>query len=377
VKIAIIQGAFLPVPPLMGGAVEKIWFRMGQEFARAGHEVIHISRIYPKLPTENQIEGVRHIRVLGYDTPTSLLKLKFLDLIYSLRAIRVLPDDTDIIVTNTFWSPLLLRGKVGRKVYVDVQRVPRGQMRFYQHIGKLRGCSPAICSAIQKELPAKSRVLVSYVPNPLPFDANIDLDTVRKEKIILFVGRLHPEKGIHVLIKAFGLIPESVKKSWRVLVIGPWESREGGGGQEYFEQLKELANGMKLEFLGPIYQGDVLEKYYASASIFCYPVQNGSGDAAPVAPREAMAFGCVPVVSALPCFDDFIINLQNGLVFNQSANDQVEALSRQLELLMSDAAMRQALSSSALLIRESYSAKMIAQKFLEDFKFLVKSSRQQ
>jgi hypothetical protein len=25
-KITIIQGAFLPVPPLLGGGVEKMWF---------------------------------------------------------------------------------------------------------------------------------------------------------------------------------------------------------------------------------------------------------------------------------------------------------------------------------------------------------------
>ena len=33
-KITIVQGAFLPVPPLMGGAVENIWFALGQDFAR-------------------------------------------------------------------------------------------------------------------------------------------------------------------------------------------------------------------------------------------------------------------------------------------------------------------------------------------------------
>src|SRR5579862_3380431 len=30
-KITIVQGAFFPVPPLMGGAVEKVWFTLGRE----------------------------------------------------------------------------------------------------------------------------------------------------------------------------------------------------------------------------------------------------------------------------------------------------------------------------------------------------------
>jgi hypothetical protein len=36
-RITIVQGAFLPVPPVLGGAVEKIWFALGKEFASRGH----------------------------------------------------------------------------------------------------------------------------------------------------------------------------------------------------------------------------------------------------------------------------------------------------------------------------------------------------
>jgi hypothetical protein len=43
VKINILQGAFLPVPPIKGGAIEAVWFLLGQEFAKHGHEVTHIS----------------------------------------------------------------------------------------------------------------------------------------------------------------------------------------------------------------------------------------------------------------------------------------------------------------------------------------------
>ena len=43
-KITIVLGAFFPVPPLLGGAVEKVWFALGPEFVRRGHEVVQISR---------------------------------------------------------------------------------------------------------------------------------------------------------------------------------------------------------------------------------------------------------------------------------------------------------------------------------------------
>ncbi|MDQ2919191.1 MAG: hypothetical protein M3R10_04855, partial [Verrucomicrobiota bacterium] len=99
-KITIVLGAFLPVPPIMGGAVEKAWFALGQEFARRGHEVVQISRAHSTLPRAETLEGVQHIRVKGYDMPSSLLWLKTLDFFYSLGARRVLPA-SDILVTNT------------------------------------------------------------------------------------------------------------------------------------------------------------------------------------------------------------------------------------------------------------------------------------
>src|SRR4051812_27179974 len=104
-KITIVLGAFFPVPPVMGGAIEKAWFALAQEFARRGHEIVQISRAISKFPRREKIAGVEHIRVRGFDTPRSPIWLKVLDLIYALRAWCVLPA-ADIIVTNTFWLPL-------------------------------------------------------------------------------------------------------------------------------------------------------------------------------------------------------------------------------------------------------------------------------
>src|SRR5258708_3909294 len=90
-RITIVQGAFLPVPPIMGGAVEKIWFALGKEFASRGHQVIHISRQHEMLKKDEVIDGVHHIRIPGFDTPHSLIKLKWYDLLYSRRAVKMIP----------------------------------------------------------------------------------------------------------------------------------------------------------------------------------------------------------------------------------------------------------------------------------------------
>ena len=86
-RITILQGAFLPVPPLRGGAVEKRWFELGKRFTEHGHSVCQVSRKFDGLPVVELIEGVRHVRVKGYDTPANGMYLKLLDLLYSVRAL--------------------------------------------------------------------------------------------------------------------------------------------------------------------------------------------------------------------------------------------------------------------------------------------------
>ena len=36
-KINILQGAFLPVPPIRGGALESAWQLLAEEFVKFGH----------------------------------------------------------------------------------------------------------------------------------------------------------------------------------------------------------------------------------------------------------------------------------------------------------------------------------------------------
>ena len=363
--ITIIQGAFLPVPPVQGGACEKIWYRMGREFAKMGHEVVHISRSYLNLPDNQHSDGVIYKRILGYNTPSSLLKLKTLDLLYSIRALKLIDKKTDIIITNTFWSPFLLRGNKGRKMYVSVERIPRGQMKFYTHAGILRGCSPAICNAIKKEISENSQNIVSFIPNPIPFD--IKSIATDKKNTILFVGRLHPEKGIHILIEAFKKVHNEYQKDWELVIIGPFEFKDGGGGNTYLQQLKKLSQN-NIKILDPVFDENLLALHYAKAKIFCYPAQEGSGDAAPVSPREAMAYGCVPVVSKLDCFNDFIVDKKNGLVYDQNNKNQAYELFKTLQILINDESYLKRLSEEAKQISQRFSATVIAEEFIEDFR---------
>ncbi|PBJ08971.1 glycosyltransferase family 4 protein [Flavobacterium sp. ACN6] len=364
-KITIVQGAFIPVPPILGGAVEKIYFKLGQEFVNLGHEVIHISRTHPSLEDKENINGVSHIRVKGFSTPKSLLILKFYDLIYTLRTLKHI--NSDIVVSNTFWLPIFFRNKTKGKIYVSVERRPKWQMKFYTNVSKFRACSPMIFDLVKEKIKPEYHNKVSYIPNPVPFQLK-DFKT-EKTNSILFVGRLDKEKGVHILIDAFNSIPEHISRNWTLNIVGPWEAAEGGGGLVYYQNLKNKKGNVN--FAGSVYDQDALSKFYFDSKIFCYPIQDGTGDAGPVAPREAMSYGCATILSNHDCFNEYALDEINCLRFNQSNEDQIEQLTSQLIRLMTDSELREKISLNGRKVFDDFSTSKIAKMFIDDFQSVL------
>lgn len=352
---------------MLGGAVEKMWFRLGQEFAASGHRVTHVSRTFKGLPRDETIGGVLHRRVGGYSTPRSLVLLKALDLLFTLRATAEVPRNSDIVVTNTFWSPVVMPNALKARLYVDVQRVPKGQFRRYNRRSTFRASSRSIQEKLFSELPKDRHHQVTYVPNPLPFSPPPYTDLTRKKPVILYCGRVHPEKGIDLLIRAWNQMDDE----GQLVIVGPWDVSQGGGGERFKDGLMRLSTRRNVTFLGPIFDEGALGEQYRDAAIFCYPSVAEMGEAAPLAPREAMAWGCVPVVSGLECFQDFIHHDSNGLVFNHRGQDPVGELTVALKRLF-DTETRNKLAHGAQLIRETHSPRAIANLFLEDFSRIIR-----
>lgn len=364
-RLTIVQGAFLPVPPLLGGAVEKVWYALGQEFARRGHQVVHVSRTHADLPRTNLDAGVTHVRVKGYATPKALWRLKLLDLAYSLRARRVLPA-ADVLVTNTFWLPLVERRRSRGRPYVHVARYPKGQLRLYPRRAVLQTVSEPIRAAILQEVPgAGDRLRV--LPYPLA-PAYLTPRRPDPEPVILYTGRLHPEKGIHLLVDAFRRLRAGPLADWRLRIIGPWTTAQGGGGDAYRAQLVTAAGGdPRVEIVEPIFDADRLAAEYQRAAIFAYPSLAERGETFGLAVLEAMAAGCAPVVSALGCFGDFLQHGRNGIVFDHRAADPAAGLAAALAALAGPAPQREALRAAAWETARHYTLPEIAVRFLEDF----------
>jgi glycosyltransferase involved in cell wall biosynthesis len=368
-RITIAQGAFYPIPPLRGGGVEKAWFALGREFARLGHEVTHISRQFGDLPANETVDGVTHIRVPGFDSPRSLVKLKLLDLIYTRRVLRVLPQ-ADILVTHTFWLPIFLRSNRFGRVYIHVARFPRGQMRYYTHVARLQTVSTSLRDAIVREIPQFASK-VCAIPNPLTSEARPPSGRPR-DRILLYVGRLHPEKGLHILLDALALLPSSRLADWKLVVIGSAATSDGGGGDNYLAALKQKAAplGDRVTWAGPVFDAERLNGYFQQAALFLYPSLADFGEASPLAPLEAMSQGCPALVSDIGCFRDYLRDGENGFVFNHLERP-VESLAAKLDTLLDAPDRLRHAGELAEQSAQDYRIEAVARNYLDDFKSLL------
>lgn len=183
---------------------------------------------------------------------------------------------------------------------------------------------------VQEACPGASMVVV---PNPVPVVAGSQMWTAdRAGPIVLGIGRLHPQKGFDVLIRAFSLC-RSEHPEWRVEILGEGESR-----QELEALISELGLADTVSMPGSV--TDVLGRLQR-AGIF---VLSSQFEGFPNALLEAMAVG-VPTIST-SCRSgptDIVEHMRNGLLVPVA---DVRVMSAALHKLMGDPALRAQLASN-------------------------------
>jgi glycosyltransferase involved in cell wall biosynthesis len=366
----------LPVPTLRGGAVPRMWQGLAEQFSRAGHEVTIFARAFAGQPERETIAGVRYLRWGGFQQSLSVRKDLLKDLAYALRAVRRLPP-ADILVTNDFWLPVFAaRRRSAGRVVVNANRFPKGQFWLYNKSVRIAAASSSVRDAIAAQCPAlagRTRVF----PNPI--DTSVFKPAPARSadsgpKTLLFVGRVHPEKGVHLLVEVFQVLHPQ-RPDWRLRLVGPVATAQGGGGDAYLKRLQQLAAGGPVEFCEPIYDLAQLADTYRAADLFCYPSIAEQGESFGVAPLEAMACGIAPVVSALACFRDFINADENGLVFDHRADRPIVALSDQLLAATGDDVLRAKMATHAAQTARRFSHETVAADYLTDFATLLAAAR--
>jgi glycosyltransferase involved in cell wall biosynthesis len=95
-----------------------------------------------------------------------------------------------------------------------------------------------------------------------PWDANM----VGGRKVLLYLGRLHPKKGLSILLRGWKEASKR-EKGW-LLVIAGWDQ---GGHRGELEQLaRELKITDSVQFAGPLF-GEERETAYQNANAFILP----------------------------------------------------------------------------------------------------------
>ena len=378
-RITIVMGFFLPVPPDSGGATEKTWHRLACDFAARGHTVTLISRQWPRWSNRETIDGVHHLRIRGYDHRHRLWQNLFLDLVWSVRAHRVLPP-ADITVVHAVALPAwlgTLRPSAGR-VVVMPGRMPKGQYRLYRRLSRVIATSTPVREQVIAENAALAPISTIY-GYPIAWEVLAQAHAKKPlstDLTIGFAGRIHPEKGVDLLVDAIlRLKNDPTLPRWRVALCGPEAVSAGGGGSEYRKAVERKLRAAlptdRWSIRPPLYTEKALALFYRDIDIFCYPSLATKGETFGVAVAEAMAAGAVPIVSDLACFRDFVRPGSNGLTFDHTAADAAGQLADALARLLRNPAERTALATAAQADVRRYDFRNYCDALVADFERMI------
>jgi glycosyltransferase involved in cell wall biosynthesis len=112
-------------------------------------------------------------------------------------------------------------------------------------------------------------------------------------RTVMFLGRIHPKKGLDMLLRAWGAV-HSRHPDWRLQIVGDDEAYHGSSG--YLDELKRLAVRLgleRLEFSGALY-GMAKWQAYADADVFVLPTHSENFG---MSVAEALASGTPALVS--------------------------------------------------------------------------------
>lgn len=377
-RITIVIGAFLPMPPAPTGAIEKVWHRLSEAFAARGHDVTVLCPAQDGASREERVAGVRYLRFKRRSRTGSTRLDLVKDLAYSIGVWRALPA-SDVTVTNCFWLPALLR--VARRatagaLNVHAQRFPKGQFRLYRTADRISTVSDAIADAIRAQTPAVAPI-VRVIPNPVDIDVFRPDGPSRRdasERQVLFTGRIHPEKGLELLVRAAAVARRTVP-TLSLRLVGPSEVERGGGGARFLDLLRSRAADLPLAFGANVADPVELATTLRSCDAYCYPSIAFHGEASPVAPLEAIACGAPTIVSDLPQFAGYLRDGETGLVFAREAPDAELRLAECLVRVLTDRELASRLSAAGVARARELSIDRIADAHLADFAELVDARR--
>lgn len=188
-----------------------------------------------------------------------------------------------------------------------------------------------------QNLPPKQK-LIEYFPE------------LQGKKILLFLGRLHVNKGLDILIRAFSRIIEKHPDA-RLLLVGP---DENGYKDQIIELVREENITEKVIFTGLLI-GEKKQSALSGADLFILPSYS---EGFSISILEAMASG-LPVIITKPCNFPEVEEQNAGIVINPDVSELEGAMSK---LLVSMEIRRKMGENGQKLVMDKYNWEAISDK---------------
>ena len=230
--------------------------------------------------------------------------------------------------------------------------------------------------------PAKIEVIPCGVDlelfHPIPRDeAKAYLEMPQDHRMVLFVGRIEPLKGIDVLIEAMALLlkdKDELRDEVCLCIIGGDPDADADTLNREMSRLQRMRETLGIAdvvtFLGKRAQ-DTLPYHYSAAEV-C------------VVPSHYESFGMV-ALEAMACGTPVIASKVGGLTFTVRdgrtgflvPSDDPRALADQLSLLLTDGNLRRTMGQQAVQLSERYSWSIVAGQVVAAYRDLATHTRPQ
>jgi D-inositol-3-phosphate glycosyltransferase len=213
--------------------------------------------------------------------------------------------------------------------------------------------------------PHKVRIIPAGVD--LGLFRSLDKTQARKElglsekKVILYVGRIEPLKGLDILLNAIAMLEDT--SDTRLLIVGGKP-----GLDKELDRLKSLASQLGIAnfvtFTGALGQTE-LPKYYSAADVFVLPSYSESFG---LVALEAMACGTPVVVSRVGGLKTFVKDGETGYLIPWRCP---EPFAQRIEVLLTNPPLREMMGKAAAAKAQQMSWGGVANSMLDFYSCLL------
>lgn len=299
----------LIIPSLSTGGMERVMSELANYLASKSNVIVHLVLYGIKRDIFYTIKNNVVIHTPPFEFNNRYRIISAIQTMLFLRKKVKETDPSTILSFGEYWNSFVLLSLYGLKIPIFISDRCQPNKKFGRIHDALRKWLYPLASGIiaqtekarqiyQKEFP-KSKI--QTIGNPIRrITPN---DTIKKENIILTVGRLIKTKNHDKLIETFARINEP---KWKLIIVGGDAQK-----QNNMVRLKQLVQKLGLQnrviFTGNTHD---VETYYLKSKIFAF---TSSSEGFPNVIGEALSAG-LPVI-AFDCVAgpaEMIINNKNG-----------------------------------------------------------------